>query len=90
MRRRFGVLNRDFEEAALCKNAGVANLKLRIELSAGRVLLEEFIVRKPRLRIAVDHRHVTVRRRGIGVPVEFLYVFAVVALRSAHSEEAFL
>ncbi len=44
---------------------------------------------KRRLRITINHPHEAVGRRVVGVPVKFLHVLAMIALRPGQAEEAF-
>ncbi len=87
---RFRVLDLDVEETIVRERVCVPKFKLGIKFSAGRVLPNEFLVRERSLRIAVQHRHVTVGWRRITVEINFLYVFAVIALWPGHAKESLL
>src|SRR6266478_5009687 len=90
VRRGLSVFDLNVEEAIFREYAGVPNLKLAFHFQAGAASCDQFFVRKTCLRIAVQHRRVTVRRRRISVPVELLYIFAVVPLRSGDAEQPLL
>src|SRR6202011_3992279 len=50
----------------------------------------QLFVGKPSLRIPIQHPHVAVRRRAIGIEINLLYIFAVRSLRTGYAEEALL
>ena len=58
--RGFGVLDLNVEKPILPEQAGVPKFEFGIEFPAGSTLPNEFLVGKCSLRIAVQHRHVTV------------------------------
>ena len=89
VRRSFGVLNRDVEETVFRENAGVPQLEFSFVFGARAALRGQLLIGKRCLRVAVQDRHVAVCRRRVGVPIKFFHIFAVVALRAGHAEEAF-
>ena len=86
---RFRVLDLDVEETIVRERIRVPKFKLGIEFSAVRILPNEFLVRERSLRIAVQHRHVTVGRRRVAVEINFLHILAVISLRAGHAEKSF-
>src|SRR5436305_11270976 len=88
--RGFRVLNKDVEVAAIVEDAGIHQLKLGIEPRAPTALINQLLIREFLLRILVQRLHVGMRRRVVEVEVAFLYIFSVIAFRSAQSEEPLL
>jgi len=85
---RFRVFDHDVEVAIVVEDAGVDELVLGAGTVARAVAVDQLLVRKCALRILVEQAHVRVRRRVVDVKVVLLDVFAVVALRRVHAEEA--
>ena len=74
----------------MIEDAGVGQLVFGLVAAARGVARDEFRIGEGRVRVAVDHAVVGVRRQRIGVMVDFLDVLAVVALAIAEAEQAFL
>src|SRR5947209_1572145 len=64
VRVRFGIFDLDLEETALGQRARVPNFELTFKLRASSILRDQLLVRKSRLRIAINHPHETMRRRA--------------------------
>ena len=76
----FGVCHLDLEKTGP-ERTGILQLELRIVPRSCRVDGDQFVIWKSRDRIAINHLHETVRRRVVGVEINFLHIFAVIALR---------
>src|SRR6516164_6106654 len=76
----FCVFDLDIEIAVFRKHTGVDQLEFGVSPAATPVLFDKSCVGKCRLRVFVEHTHVRMGWRAVEVVVEFLDVFAVVAL----------
>ena len=83
------IFDKDIEVAPVLEDPAIFQLKLRQLAPAPRIFRHQPRVGKLRLRIFVERAHVGVRRRGVEIPVPFLHILAVIALRIGQSEEAF-
>ena len=85
-----GVFERNIEVAVLAQDARVPQLEFRSLLWPAVIYRHELLVGKARVRITVEHPHVAVGRRTVGVEIHFLHVLTVGTLRAGHTEQAFL
>ena len=85
----FGVFDDHVEITIVVENAGVDELELQIAFAAPAVFFNQPPVRKFRLRVLVEKFHVGVGRRRVEIKIILFNVFAVVALVTGETEEAF-
>ena len=89
LRAGLGIFDFNIEEAIFGEHAGVLQFVFAFHFGTATVFADELLVGKSALWITIDHPHHAVRRRIVVVPVNLLYVFAVVPLRAVYAEEAF-
>src|SRR5713101_2007787 len=63
----FGVFDEKVEITVPGKSAGIEQFEFRLATAAALALFNQGFIRKSRLRILVEHAHVTVSGRGIEV-----------------------
>eukprot|EP00659_Diplonema_papillatum_P003495 gene3494-biopygen3434 len=85
-----GVFDGDIAIAVVFENPGIEDLVFGISKATAGVLGDQVIVGKGRVRVFVEHAHVGMARHAIDEKVQFLDVFAVVALGVVQAEQAFL
>ncbi len=86
-RRRLGILDRNVEVSIIGERAGIEQFVFRLVQPSRGVLGDQVGVGKCRLRILVQHPHVGVGGRAIEEIVQFLDIFAVVALGVGKPEQ---
>src|SRR5580658_2444278 len=90
LRRRFRILHKHVEVAALAKYSGVNQLILGIVTRALCVFIDQLRVRKCRLGIFVQKFQVGARRRGVEIVVVLLDVLAMIPFAIREAEEPLL
>ena len=90
IRRRLGVVRRDFPVPIPVKHTGVEKLEFRLFPRASRTLLPQALIGKFGLRIVIAPAQPGVGRRRVERPPIFLRVLAVIALRPAEAEDSLL
>ncbi len=87
-----GVFHKHVEVTVVIKNARVEEFKFGLTRNrlAPRIFLHKLVVRKGPLRILVEHLEIRMRRGRVEVVIQFLHVFAVIALRIRQAEQPFL
>jgi len=70
----------DFLELETTISAGLPQLKLTLQSGPPPGFFHQLRVGIRRLRITITHCHVTVRRGGIGIPIDLFYIFTVITL----------
>ena len=83
-----GVLGRHVEVLAAGKDARIEQLELRGPFVVGAAGLDQLFVGKCRLWILIKSFEIGVRRRGVEIVIQFLDVFAVIALRPRQPEQS--
>ena len=83
-----GVFDFDIEKTVVRQNARVPEFVFVLHLGTAPALAYQLLVRKGALRVSIGHPHHAVGGRVVVVPIDLLYVFAVVPLRTRHAEEA--
>ena len=86
----FGVFDKDIEIAVIIEDARIEQFKFRLVLAAPPIFLHQLRIGKFPLRIFVEHFQVRMRRRGVEVIIEFLYVLAVIAFGIRETEQPLL
>ena len=87
---RFGIFHRHIEEAVVGEDAGILELVLAVGVAPPRVLGDERLVGVGRMGIAVEHRHVGMRRQAVEMIVMLLDVLTVIALAVGQAEQPLL
>ena len=82
----FGVSDEYIKIFIILKNACVQNFIFRLQFAALFVFIDQLLVRECLLRILVEHLHIIMRRQVFEIVVEFLYIFAMVALVIAETK----
>ncbi len=85
-----GVFDLDIEITPAVEDPGVDQLILGILRRPPPVLFDQFVVRECGLRILIKHPHVGMRWRAVEIVIEFLDVFAVIALLIGQPEQPLL
>src|SRR5215472_2040101 len=86
----FGIFDKDVEIAVVGKNPRIEQFKSRLAAATPRVFFDQLFVRKPGLRIFVQHAHVAVRGSRIEIEIALLHILAVIALIPGEAKQAFL
>src|SRR5450432_3146688 len=89
-RRRLRVFDGDVEKALVAQHIGVPELEFRLRPRALGIPPHQVLVGKRRLRIAIRHSHVGVGRRVVFEEENFLYILAMVSLRTRQAKEPLL
>ena len=83
------ILHEDIEVAIFVEDARVQQFELALTLPTP-VLFHKLTVRKLRLRILVEHPHITVGRRVVEIEPVVLYILAAIALIAGEAKHPFL
>src|SRR5690606_32940674 len=84
------IFDKKIKIAVFVKNAGVDEFEFIVGFCPACVLFVKQFIGRFGLRVFVEVFHMGMRRRVVQIVIAFLYVFAVIALRPAQAEEAFL
>src|SRR5215467_13829089 len=89
-RTRFGILHEHIKIAIIIKYGCIKEFKLRLLFVTATILLDEPKIRELVLGILVEHFQIRVRRRGVEIVIEFLYIFAMIAFAIGQTEKTLL
>lgn len=80
-------LQKDIPVPVIIKGIRIQNLKFGDIAPSIHILLHKLLIRVRPLRILIKELHVRMRRCGVEIVIELLYVFAMVPLMASDSKE---